>query len=113
MKRGGRSLATTRRVTSIALVLCLLSSIALYSGTSASGLGASERERASEDHKLSPDLRDRLALTSAPRRGPGDVREETEERVRVILQFKRKQRDRINRLLIDESIVETDDLHSF
>jgi subtilisin family serine protease len=112
MKRDGRFLANTRRATSLGLVLCVFIGFT-QSGRTSARVGVPQREKRAEDHKLSPDLRDRLRSTRASKLEPGEASRRAEDRVRVILQFRHNERGRIDALLDEESISRVDELRSF
>src|SRR4029434_3885835 len=98
MRAKSKAMENNKKVASLLLILCLFIGLTQFRKTWAySSTVASAREEGS-DYQLSADLHDRIHSLHSSKVEAG------EDRVRVILQLKHKDRSRIDALLHDQSI---------
>src|SRR4030095_9041054 len=99
-------MANYKTFTSLVLILCLFIGLMQFRETWAYGSNVLPGGEEGSDYKISADLRDQIrSLRSYEVEGG-------EDRVRVILQLKHKDRSRIEALLYDQSISAGDELKS-
>jgi hypothetical protein len=106
-------MAKTKKRTALVLALALSIGITQIGRSRAYSTGNfPQQERTLEDDKLSSDLLDRIGSARLSDPNLSDLNQAGEERVRVILQLKRKHHRAVDPLLADEGISTGDELKS-